>query len=222
MIGRAHYRRWLASFRKRCGDARTRLPASQSDMHPLQKNRPQPASVNIAGLDFQTLSDVSWEDSDSLWSQRLGHRHSALNTGPGEASSLTTDPYLLTTAVMGGRPQAASLVRGLRPRNAPSPTTPAAPSVWQYDLDDPLRPGFAPNRASWHIPSMCQRRQDRRGDSHICPAPTPMTIASPLQKYSRSVPLGQTAHSRHTEHCLVVASGQSIANSVLTSGPSNN
>ena len=37
-----------------------------------------------------------------------------------------------------------SLVRGLRPRNAPSPKPPAAASVWQYDLDDPLRPGFTP------------------------------------------------------------------------------
>jgi len=56
--------------------------------------------------------------------------------------------------------------------------------------------------ASWRIPSMCQRRQNRRGNSHICPTFTATTIASPLQKHLRYIPPRQTAHSTHTEHGL--------------------
>ena len=95
---------------------------------------------------------------------------------------LTPHSSPLSPRIWAVGPIRPSLVRGLRPRNAPSPKPPAAASVWQYDLDDPLRPGFTPP-ASWQIPSICRRRQDRRGNSHIYPTITAMTIASPLQKY---------------------------------------
>ena len=67
----------------------------------------------------------------------------------------------------------------------PPPKTPAAASEWQNDLDDPLRPGLTPppHPASWQIPSMCQRRQGRRGNAQSGPTFTAMTIASPLQKH---------------------------------------
>ena len=92
---------------------------------------------------------------------------------------------------------------GSAPATPPLLKPPAAASVWQYDLDDPLRPGFPPNPASWHIQSMCQRRQDRRGNSHTYPTFTAMTIASPLQKYSRYIPPDRP-HTAHTEHGLAV------------------
>ena len=59
---------------------------------------------------------------------------------------LTPHSSPLSPRIWAVGPIRPSLVRGLRPRNAPSPKPPAAASVWQYDLDDPLRPGFTPPR----------------------------------------------------------------------------
>ena len=95
------------------------------------------------------------------------------------------------------------LCGGSAPATPPLLKPPAAASVWLYDLDDPLRPGLPPTPASWHIQSMCQRRQDRRGNSHTYPTFTAMTIASRLQKYSRYIPPDRP-HTAHTEHGLVL------------------
>ena len=80
-----------------------------------------------------------------------------------------------------------SLVRGLRPRNAP-PKTPAAASVWQYDLGDPLRPNFPPPR----VVARSDASQRRQGNAQSGPTYTAMTINSPLQKsrqYNLSFPI---------------------------------
>jgi len=60
------------------------------------------------------------------------------------------------------------------------------------------RRASTPHPASWHIQSMCQRRQDKRAGSHMSPTLTAMTIASSLQKYGRYIPPRQTAHRTHS------------------------
>ena len=100
-------------------------------------------------------------------------------------------------------------MRGLRPRNAPSPTTPAASSVWQYDLGHPRRPELPLHHDTSRV---CARAgKGRRGNSHISPTFNAITIESPLQKYWRCIPSRQTAHSTHcthTEYGLVIANFQ--------------
>ena len=75
-----------------------------------------------------------------------------------------------------------SLVRGLRPRNAPSPTT-SRRSQYVGNTKLPTRVGPRYPPAYWQIPKMCRRQQDTRGHSHTCPTFTAMTIESPPQKH---------------------------------------
>ena len=85
------------------------------------------------------------------------------------------------------------LCGGGAPRNAPSPTPPAAPSEWQYDLVDPLRPNFSPHPASWLVPNAIQRRQRnaRPRPTHTPPIPrraTPRVRPGPHPQNAPNLP----------------------------------
>ena len=155
----------------------------------LRPGRHVSGSIKSTLVSAQLLSLIQCVTPDEA---RAGFPHSSL---------FTPLPSLLAFGRSGlfGPP----LCGGSAPATPPLLKPPAAASVWQYDLDDPLRPGFPPNPASWHIQSMCQRRQARRGNSHTYPTFTAMTIASPLQKYSRYIPPDRP-HTAHTEHGLAV------------------
>ncbi|MCY3900839.1 MAG: hypothetical protein OXF86_19855, partial [Caldilineaceae bacterium] len=71
-----------------------------------------------------------------------------------------------------------SLVRGLRPRNAPSPTTSRrSDCVGNTKLSSRGGPRFPP--ASWQIPNMGQRKL---GNALSGPTYTALTIKSSLQQ----------------------------------------
>ena len=175
---------------------------------PAPSERPAPAKVCFRrrislGVNCECML---WHGFDSLCTGSLNRQwveliattkpYSVLDAGRGERrffSLLTLLPSLLAFGRSGlfGPP----LCGGSAP--ATPPPVRAVASVWQYEVVVSRRPGFTPHPASWRVPSMCQRRQDRRGNSHMCPTFTAMTIASPLQKYLRYIPPRQTAHSTH-------------------------
>ena len=88
----------------------------------------------------------------------------------------------------------------------PPPKTPAAPSEWQIDLDDPLRPGLTPHptprlgrfpvcASAGKVERQRPIRPNRHRYGHQEPATETLTVNSPQAD--------RTMHT-HTEHGLVV------------------
>ena len=66
MNGYALCRRWLASLGRKGGTDKTLYLTTQVNMRSMVIIYPVPDILTLTGVDYQSLSDVCWEDSGSF------------------------------------------------------------------------------------------------------------------------------------------------------------
>ena len=130
---------------------------------PLAEQR---CNINVAILTLQvTAKSLPKGAHDSAWRKTLLSPHFSL----------------LSPRFGAVGPSRPSLVRGLRPRNAPSPTT-SRRSQWVGNTKMPTRVGPRYPPPTGRFRKCASASKTGEATPLICPTFTAMTIESPLQK----------------------------------------